>query len=684
MLCVGTNYHPHDWPEERWKEDIALMKRAGLGMVRLGHLCWDSYEPEEGVYTFEWFDEVMDLFAEAGIRVFLDISTRPAPLWVHKLCPGCNIWSREGTMQTSLHRYMEDVDDPGFQYYALRFAEILVNRYKNHPALFAFGLCNELGTGRMSFSEAAGKRFENWLKKKYGTVEKLNQAWATQRWSRRLSGFADAVLPENAMTPGPPEAWLDMRRFYSDGIAGFLKKLSDVVRKNAPDVPYSGNLYSGDAALGFDLLRYFDELGDYYPAMGYYPMYDVEDDLQHRFIAGNREYVNESGKPMWFLEFQTGRDGIFCGPKGFLHMQMMWGLLNRGELFLGWTWRSMYGGEEQYHHGILGHDGLPTPNYEEIAQAAADMKRLSAYGFPYLPKPDTAVAFSQESWWVQQYQSGQFRQEYLKGIIETQRAFDARQKEYNIVSLRRLKGSYRLLVIPDHILMDEESASTVRSFVENGGNVLMTGYSATVDGNGQVYQTPRPGALADVFGIRVAGFYRTDMKGFFSENSEINREKETEREILTVTDGTDRVCVSIDYYEYLELYGAEIYALYQEKNIPAVTVNSYGKGKAYYVAAEASRNILEWLLTKLEDELCLEHGLSVPNGIQARKIAENQYFYVNTSAHEIRIPLAAGGNGILTQKTYEKEFVLPAYGSELIVTEGKDRVAGTEAAGDNN
>ena len=48
-LYIGTNYHPHDWTEKRWKEDICLMKEAGFNTVRLGHLCWDSYEPEEGV-----------------------------------------------------------------------------------------------------------------------------------------------------------------------------------------------------------------------------------------------------------------------------------------------------------------------------------------------------------------------------------------------------------------------------------------------------------------------------------------------------------------------------------------------------------------------------------------------------------------------------------------------------------
>ena len=65
QLYVGANYHPHDDKDlTKIENDIRLMKEAGFTCVRLGHLAWDSYEPQEGVYDFEWFDVVMDRFAE--------------------------------------------------------------------------------------------------------------------------------------------------------------------------------------------------------------------------------------------------------------------------------------------------------------------------------------------------------------------------------------------------------------------------------------------------------------------------------------------------------------------------------------------------------------------------------------------------------------------------------------------
>ena len=81
-LYIGTNYHPHDWPKERWEKDFQLMKEAGFDTVRLGHLCWDSYEPEDGVYTFEWFDQVMDFARDSIYEEKMELHRhRCADIW---------------------------------------------------------------------------------------------------------------------------------------------------------------------------------------------------------------------------------------------------------------------------------------------------------------------------------------------------------------------------------------------------------------------------------------------------------------------------------------------------------------------------------------------------------------------------------------------------------------------------
>lgn len=675
-LYIGTNYHPHDWEEERWQKDIELMKEAGFTTVRLGHLCWDSYEPDEGVYTFEWFDKVMDMFAEAGIGVVLDLAMRPAPTWVHKLCPGCTVSGLEGVSAPQTRRYMDDVSDEGYQYYALRFARIMVRRYRNHPALFAWGMCNEQGSGCYSYTEYSRRRFANWLKKKYGDIDSLNKSWAAQRWSRRLNSFDDVYFPVNHCNIGAPEPWLDMRAYFSDMTCEFLLKLKAVVNEEDPGRPCGCNHYAERADMGFDYLKIMDEF-DCYPGIGYYPDYDFND---LTFLMENiyRQRIAESGKPMWNLEFRTG-DGngtVMCGPEGAVRSIGYLSLLQRGQMILGWTWRSMYAAEEKFIFGMLGHDGEPLPNYYEYKKLSEDFKKLEPYAFPYLPRPEIAVAYDYPSMWITLYHTLMFKKPYLDMQTDVTKMMFNKNLEYNIVDLRKLKNHYKLIVIPNMVIVNSEAAETVREYVKNGGTVIMTGSSDYLDENSKVFTAPRPGRLRDVFGIRIAGFARTYEEWRFSEGLRKTEKDGVMYEKLSVKRGESSTVIDAEYYELLELKTAECFAELEGKGIPAVTKNSYGKGTAYYTAAEEDGAMLSWLIDEIADELGLTEPLDVPEGVQARKIADNQYFYVNHSKYEKEVLIPADGRGVLSGKAYSKKLVLAPYSAELlIVPYGAERTA---------
>jgi beta-galactosidase len=95
--------------------DIAIMKQAGFNVARMGDLSWDSFEPEQGQFAFEWFDKIMDKMQAADIRVILDIPGSPAPIWLHRRYPGVDIVSRNGTRIPPAERYMDDISDPGLR-----------------------------------------------------------------------------------------------------------------------------------------------------------------------------------------------------------------------------------------------------------------------------------------------------------------------------------------------------------------------------------------------------------------------------------------------------------------------------------------------------------------------------------------------------------------------------------------
>ena len=81
----GGDYNPEQWPRETWTEDIRLMKEAGVNVATLGVFSWVSLESEEGRYTFDWLDEIIDLLWSNGIHFVLATPSAAPPAWLPQL-----------------------------------------------------------------------------------------------------------------------------------------------------------------------------------------------------------------------------------------------------------------------------------------------------------------------------------------------------------------------------------------------------------------------------------------------------------------------------------------------------------------------------------------------------------------------------------------------------------------------
>lgn len=671
MLNIGTNYHPHDWPAARRPEDIRMMRECGLGIVRIGHQCWDSFEPSEGNFQFEWFDEVMEGFLKAGIRVIIDIATRPAPIWLHLKYPTINITDSNGARHYPHTVYMEDVGSPAFQEYAFRYADRLTRRYASHGALEAFGLCNELGAGFISFSEEARSRFVNWLKKKYPSIDELNRAWATHRWCRRVSAFEDIMLPPPAEgdIKGAPEKTLDMYRFFSDEIIEYIRNLKEIVSKNAPGVRTVSNFWHTFSGFGFDYPKINKGIVDT-PGIGFYPGINPEDTKS--LLGACMELLiakGENEKPVWCLEFQTGGFGGYACPKKAMRMYAYLTLVHRAQTVCGWTWRTMLGGEEQYLYGLLDHDGEPSRKYFEFKQIASEFKKLEHMGFPRYARPEIAIAYSYESWRVMKYKPSHYSTDYYSQLIHTYKALFDDNMDCSIIDLRDSAMDYKIILIPGYCLMDEVSAQAIRRYVDNGGTVVMTAYSAKVNEEGQAFDTTLPGRLSDVFGIRAAAFERcVTHNSDVIEGGQERAKLKIRREAPCVLLNGEKYEFPIDTYEILEPRTAEVFASLGnlDEELPAVTVNSYGKGKAYYVAVPAHEGILKPLLRYLCPELDINAGNRTPEGVVSRNLELGQVLYINITGETKEIPLTNSvkslysgkvHNGVLTLEKYEVDVV---------------------------
>lgn len=80
-ILFGAAYYPEYMPYERVKEDIRMMKEAGMNVVRIAESTWSTLEPEDGVFDFSYIDQVIEEAGKAGMKVIIGTPTYAVPSW---------------------------------------------------------------------------------------------------------------------------------------------------------------------------------------------------------------------------------------------------------------------------------------------------------------------------------------------------------------------------------------------------------------------------------------------------------------------------------------------------------------------------------------------------------------------------------------------------------------------------
>ncbi|MGA2116823.1 MAG: beta-galactosidase [Bryobacteraceae bacterium] len=646
QLFVGTCYQPIDRSAQQIERDIAIMKRAGFNVVRMGDLSWDSFEPSPGKFTFAWFDKIMDKMHANGIRVIVDIPGIPAPIWLHRAHAGVDIVNESGVRVPPAERYMDNISDPDYAREAGLLADAITKRYAHHPAVIAIGYDNEIGNGFMSYSESDRQRFIAWLRTKYQTIENLNKSWATQRWSRRLNSFEDVDLPL-ANGPGPSERYLDLHRYWSDVTVERLRELETIRLRNMPDVPAISNLWDTASRRGFDYLGSYKSYVSY-GAEGFYPGDPISGSLGALMTKGDLE------TPIWFNEFTAGGGGYY-GTRGRSRMYAYVALLIGAQAVLAWTFNSHAGGEEQALFGLLDHDGTPSWKVDEFARIASEFNQLSKFGFPRYTRPEIAIAYCFDSF-IASHPNSQsnttrqyFKPSYSQQVEEAFAPLFRANMDAAIINVGNHDLSrYKIVIVPADYVMDAASGRALRDYVSAGGTVLMTAFSAKVDEHAQWFETPLPGRLSDVFGVKTNEFYQVDSPLAF------------ELDGASIDSGTR-------WYEVLEPSTAAVLSRFTNTSdhSPAVTINRFGKGNAIYLATESKASAISAVLNFSYTMVGLQKGPRTPEGVYARGV-DGRTLYVNTTQREQRIPIEGRRTGIISGRIYEGTVILGPQEADLI------------------
>jgi beta-galactosidase len=663
-LHIGAAYYPEHWPEERWPRDMDLMKQAHFSVVRMAEFAWSTMEPAEGEFHFDWLERAIAMLAERGIATVLGTPTAAPPAWLTFSHPATLAVDEYGRKAQHGNRWHYCPTSTGMRAASRRITRAMARRFGSNPAVVGWQTDNELG--RVCYCDNCRRKFQAFLKKRYGTLDRLNSLWSTAYWSQTYSDWRQIPIPIGAHNPG---LMLEWKRFITRNNREFQKEQVDILRRHIrPGVWISHNFMGWFG--GFDHYQMAADLDmaswDYYVGSGHheYLGHGITHDLTRGFLRKN----------FWVMETQPGSvnwAGVNNSLNRWEARSMAWQAVAHGaDGLLYWQWRSAPGGQEQYHGSLLDQSGQPRPFFTEVEVLGQEFARLSELVAGSTVRAQVALLNDYDSRWSVDFQRHHKDFDYVAYFNHFARQAAAHNQPVDVISADGPLTGYRVVFAPALVVLDEGRIANLKEFVQRGGTLVLTARCGMKDRYNALLPQRQPAGLADLAGVEVEEYFALDeavpVKGnFFMGSAKIWAERLKLRDEKSVA----------------------VVAHYRASNgwlddRPAVTVRSHRGGFVYYVGAWLDDYSQKALVAHILEQ-AIGQAIETPTGVEIRTRVRGDgqeiYFLINheRQEHTVRLPWTAHDH--LGGQDLEGEFSLAPY-SVCVLTRIEAEPAG-EAGG---
>ena len=620
QLFYGADYNPDQWQHapEILERDIELMKQAGVTSASIGIFAWTALEPEEGRYTFEWLDRVMDRFAQEGMFVFLATPSGSKPMWLSEKYPEVRRVNQDGIRDRSGGRHNHCMSSQVYRAKTAQMNRALAERYQNHPALALWHVGNEF-SGECH-CQLCRTGFQEWLKAKYQTLEALNEAWWSNFWNHTFTDWSQVPTFDESID-GLSLDWL---RFTNDQHVSFFRNEMVPLRELTPHVPCTTNFMGTyEGANYWQWSEHLDVISN-----DLYPMPDDREHTWQQSIAS--DFIHSlmrgmsGGKPWMLLECSPssvnwGQINKLKRP-GVHRQEVLQAVANGADTIHYFQWRKGRGGFEKYHGAVVDHEGSDRGRvYQECAAVGSELASLESLCQQDLPKSDVAIVYDWESRWALNASCGPKKAEavhpypsdiYTEACQAHYRALTVAGQSVDVLSAQSEFTDYKVLVIPALYMVSDALGARLKAFVDRGGILVGSYLTGYVDEMNRCHLGGFPGAgLRDTFGIW---------------NEEVDYLHDETEVLIAAESGEAYPDAAKDIVEVLHADSAEVLARTASEfysGSPIVTRKQSGAGAAYYVGAKLGDGGLNAFYQQLLSAHDLHSNLKMimPEGVVLRQ-----------------------------------------------------------------
>jgi beta-galactosidase len=673
QLLLGVDYYPDQTPEALWEEDAWMMAETGFTNVRIAEFAWALMEPAEGKFDFAWLRRAVQTLHKHNIAVILGTPSAAPPPWLSLKYPDIMEVDAHGQRLHAGGRRFTCPTNKTYRRLSLAIATEMARTFADTPGVIGWQIDNEftLSPSPRCYCDFCQAGFQEWLRSKYGGLDKLNQAWGTVFWSQTYTDFNQILVPLPSGGDPNPGLALDYNRYQSYANASFLEEQLVMLRQKCPKHFVTTNNL-GPPVDYIDVRELYKNLDfaafDNYP--GFVEMLlseqksgPIQAGAVTTTIAMMHDYARcvKGGKPFMIMEEQSGKAGQKSfSPQPDKGKVRLWTYqaIAHGAMGVNYfRWDTATFGAEEYWHGVLNHDRSKSPAYDEIKQTVKELKALGSEILNSRYPAEAALIFDYDCDWALQIQPGHAGLSYIPQVTTWYGAVSARHSGVDVIQPGPDLSPYKIVFAPVAYVLSEAQATRIRNFVQAGG-VFVTSFRLGVKTeNSQIVKTPLPGLLRDVMGVTVE-----DYLPIYSAKQGVK--------FSSAFAGSDGECGL--WADILQPAGAEVVGSYtagEHAGKAAVTINTFGKGKAVYVGADLDAPSLARVLLTLAAAAGVQPALEVPAGVEVtmRKSGDKQWiFLLNHTSVAQTVTMAKPFTDLLTKQALSGAVELSGYGVRVV------------------